>query len=373
MAQRFNAATISHKYGRLQSLRERGIRVPDQETFLYNLSMTHAWMVRAGERGYLAEDFFTQSLIGIGWKAIGDLTSVTTIEEVRAAYSKAYPDAKFGEIGNAVAMIHKFRSVLKPSDNVVSYDPARREYPVGKVVGDYIFRQGELRDYAHLRKVEWLGRVSRDQLSVASRNTLGSTLTLFSVPPEVWSEFSAKLRSGEPSARPSAEQIEEEKEGFEESKQDTEERAHELIKDKVLRLSFDEMEQLTAALLRAMDYRTRVTPKGADRGRDVFASRDGLGFQEPRIKAEVKHRPKEQIGAPDIRSFIGGLRPGDCGLYVSTGGYTREAKYEAERSNIPITWLDLDELVRLIVAYYEKFDMEGRNLVPLVRVYWPIE
>ena len=133
------------------------------------------------------------------------------------------------------------------------------------------------------------------------------------------------------------------------------------------------MEQLTAALLRAMDYRTRVTPKGPDRGLDVFASPDGLGFQEPRIKAEVKHRPKTQMGAPEIRSFLGGLRPGDRGLYVSTGGYTKEAKYEAERANTPVTLLDLDELATLIVAHCEKFDLEGRRLVPLVRVYWPVD
>ncbi len=119
---------------------------------------------------------------------------LVTVDEVRAAYSKAYPNAKAGKIGNAVAMIHKFRSVLKPSDHVITYNPAQREYLVGNIVGDYMFKPGEIKDHVHLRKVDWLGRVSRDQLSVASRNTLGSTLTLFSVPVDVWSDISAALR-----------------------------------------------------------------------------------------------------------------------------------------------------------------------------------
>jgi restriction system protein len=89
------------------------------------------------------------------------------------------------------------------------------------------------------------------------------------------------------------------------------------------------MEELVAALLRAMGYKARVTPKGPDRGRDVVASPDGLGFQHPRVFAEVKHRPKDSMGAERIRSFLGGLREGDCGLYVSTGGYTKDAHYEA--------------------------------------------
>ncbi|HEV3137945.1 MAG TPA: restriction endonuclease, partial [Pirellulales bacterium] len=99
---------------------------------------------------------------------------------------------------------------------------------------------------------------------------------------------------------------------------------------------------------------------------------DGLGFQEPRIKVEVKHRPRTAIGAPDIRSFLGGLREGDRGLYVSTGGFTKDAGYEAERSTIPVTLLDLDDFVVSVVTHYETFDIEGRALLSLVRVYWPV-
>jgi restriction system protein len=158
------------------------------------------------------------------------------------------------------------------------------------------------------------------------------------VPPDVWSDISAALSGGDKgSGKQSAVQVEEEEsEGIEESREDTEERARELIKDKVLRLDDSQMEHLVAALFRAMGYKARVTPKGPDRGVDVFASPDGLGLQEPRIKAEVKHRPGTTIGSQDLRSFLGGLRPGDRGLYVSTGGYTKEAKYEADRANIPV-------------------------------------
>lgn len=86
---------------------------------------------------------------------------------------------------------------------------------------------------------------------------------------------------------------------------------------------------------------------------DVFASPDGLGFQEPRIKVEVKHRLKTAISAPEVRSFLGPLRPGDRGLYVSSGGYSREAKYEADRANIPVTLLDLDDLAESVVTFYD--------------------
>src|SRR5207248_1371129 len=108
-----------------------------------------------------------------------------------------------------------------------------------------------------------------------------------------------------------------------------------------------QMQELLASILRAMGFKARVSPRGPDRGVDVFASPDGLGLQEPRIKAEVKHRG-DAIGAPELRSFIGGLRPSDRALYLSTGGFKKDAKYEADRSNIPVTLIDLDGLAVLV-------------------------
>lgn len=85
---------------------------------------------------------------------------------------------------------------------------------------------------------------------------------------------------------------------------------------------------------------------------------------------EVKHR-SQAMGAPDVRGFVGALRSPSRGLYVSTGGFTREAYYEGERASVPVTLIDLDELAALITEHYEGFDSEARALLPLVRVYWP--
>lgn len=77
------------------------------------------------------------------------------------------------------------------------------------------------------------------------------------------------------------------------------------------------------------------------------------------------------MGANEIRSFTGGLRSGDKGLFVSTGGFSKEARYEAERSNIPITLIDADLLVELVVQYYDNFDSDGKALIPLKKIFWP--
>lgn len=56
---------------------------------------------------------------------------------------------------------------------------------------------------------------------------------------------------------------------------------------------------------------------------------------------------------------------------MSTGGFKKDALYEADRANIPLQLMDLDLLVQSILTYYDKFDMETQRLLPLKRVYWP--
>jgi len=86
---------------------------------------------------------------------------------------------------------------------------------------------------------------------------------------------------------------------------------------------------------------------------------------------EVKHRKNTPMGTQAVRSFMGGRQPGDRCLFVSTGGFTREARYEADRSNVPLTLLGLPDLRELLLEHYDKVDPETKRLVPLTRMYWP--
>lgn len=130
------------------------------------------------------------------------------------------------------------------------------------------------------------------------------------------------------------------------------------------------MERLVAGMLKAMGYCARVTPKGPDGGRDVIASPDALGLESPRFVAEVKHR-KGPMGAPAVRSFIGGLRAGRSRALRLHRGFTKEARLEAGHATVPVRLLDLDAFVRHYVEVYDKADDETRSILPLTRIWWP--
>lgn len=213
--------------------------------------------------------------------------------------------------------------------------------------------------------MKWQGEVSRDLLSARSRNSLGAISTLFQLSVEVIEDLLRALQSQKPAIKDAAAEIAED-----DVFKNILEKAIEFTKDRVHALDWSDLQELVAGLLRAMGYKTRVSPAGADRGKDIVASPDGFGFEAPRIVVEVKHR-QGAIGAQAIRSFLGGRHPQDKGLYVSTGGFSKDALYEAERASIPLSLMTIDDLVEAVIQNYDRLDIETQQLLPLKRIYWP--
>lgn len=330
--------------------------------------MNKSWMVRAERDGRLFDAFKEKSAVAIGWNGVGDLSSVKTRKGIADLVASAWPEMKPQSVAMAAGQLHRFVNEIEVGDMVVTYNPSRRVYMLGEIAGPYRYDMSIDPEDAQFRPVRWQGEVGRDLLSVESRNSLGSISTLFRIPIEVADELKKALTSGQPVKAEAVAAITDAVE--DDLFKSMESRAHEFIKDRVNALGWDDMQELVAGLLRSLGYKTRVSEVGPDRGKDIVASPDGFGFEAPRIVVEVKHR-KGAMGAPDVRSFLGGRHPQDKGLYVSTGGFTREARYEAERANIPLALMDLDELAKSLLEQYDKLDLETQQLVPLKRIFVP--
>ena len=340
-------------------------------------SMSKVWMVRSGRHAANVDEFLDEGYIGVGFLNDGKpVDGKAGRKELTKRISSMNPTWSASKVGNAAGQLFRFCREIKVGDQVVTYDPNRRRYLVGSVTTEVKTVLPTDRAYHHQREVTWTHRALRDSLSVASRNTLGAIQSLFLLNENAAKDVldhALELAAPEdqlPSPKP-ATPSKEDATTLEDLREEVVEKASEFIEDMIAKLDPYEMEELVAGILRAMGYKTRITAKGADRGVDIFASPDGLGLQEPRIFVEVKHRPATSIGAPLIRSFIGGRQPGDKCLYISTGGFSKEAFYEAERSNIPLSLLGTNEIKDLLIDHYESLDMEAQRIVPLTKIYWP--
>lgn len=332
------------------------------------------WMVRAGPEAAWAHDFIDKSIVAVGLVDLGrsglDLSDV----EMQRRVAADHPAWKPRKVQTVVAQMQRFVRKIAEGDRIATYDSDARVYYLGTVAGPVTYRPDAIAELPYARKVTWQKRVPRDVLSMEARNTLGAIQTLFNPKAIVAKEVIEKaidLTAPEPAEAVAIVEPTADDTVLDELRAFTVDQAHTLIEDLIAALDPEDVPLLVAGILRAMGYRTRVTAIGRDRGTDVFASPDGLGLEEPRIFVEIKHRRRVRIGAPDLRSFLGARRPGDRCLYVSTGGFTQDSRYEAERASIPVTLINLADLRALLLEYYDTLDPESKALVPLRRLYWP--
>jgi len=153
--------------------------------------------------------------------------------------------------------------------------------------------------------------------------------------------------------------------------EEAEERAWAEIWDYLQRIDPFELQHLVAGLLEAMGYHVSwIAPPGKDGGMDVLAWTDPLGTKPPRIKTQVKRR-RDNIAVDELRSFMALLGEDDVGLFVTTGGFTKDAQDEARtQEKRKITLIDRQRLVELWIEYMDRIGEDARQLLPLRPIYF---
>lgn len=143
--------------------------------------MKNMWMVRAGRDAFLIEDFKKKNYVAIGWNELSDLSNTLDREKIwELVEEKCDYYSKKSQINVAAGQISRFLMDFQKGDYVLSYDPNNRVYLVGEIQSNYEYDE-KIGDYHHIRKVKWLGEVSRDKLSTQTRNTLGAISTIFQI------------------------------------------------------------------------------------------------------------------------------------------------------------------------------------------------
>jgi len=153
--------------------------------------------------------------------------------------------------------------------------------------------------------------------------------------------------------------------------EEADETARQEIRDHLAKLPPYDVQDLVAALLRAMGYHVAwVAPPGPDKGVDIVAYTDPLGASGPRIKVQVKRRA-DKIAVAEIRSFFAVLGNADVGIFVCLGGFSAEAQAEARNQEVRrISLMDVDELIDLWVEHYDRIPESSRQFLPLKPIYY---
>lgn len=305
--------------------------------------------------------FLNGNVVAIGWREMGDLSVLEpTRDAFRDKYVQVYPDAKKGSIGTGVGMLYRFLYEIQVGDYIIFPSKADRMVNIGKVEGEYQYIP-DADEFVQQRKVRWLKHLPRTAFSQGALYEIGSALTLFSVK-NYPDEFLRALEKGfrkapqekDDSVGATAEDIIETTKDF-------------ILKEISRQLKGYDLEEFVADLLRAMGYRTTVSPRGGDSGIDITAYKDEL---PPRILVQVKSQDGD-IKEATIQSLKGAMREGDYGLFITLSNYTKNAKRYLDNTPI-IRGINGTELVELVLKYYDSLSEQYRKMIPLQKVFIPI-
>ena len=309
--------------------------------------------------------FLNENIIAIGWKEFGDLKAIPpTREAFKAHYENVYPSAKKGSVATCAGMLYRFAYEVNIGDYIIFPSKNDRKINIGIIEGEYSYSPNAA-EYVQQRKVKWLKHLPRTAFSQGALYEVGSALSFFIVKTyadeniaSLDKEFRKDAASSEyedDTVATTAEEIVEATKDF-------------VLKELSRHLKGYELEQFVADLLNAMGYRTLISQHGGDRGIDITAYKDEL---PPRILVQVKSQDGD-IKESTIQSLKGAMREGDYGLFVTLSNYTKNAKKYLDSTPI-IRGINGSELVDLILKYYDQLSLKYKQIIPLKKVYIPVE
>lgn len=122
--------------------------------------------------------------ICLGWSAMGDISKLTSKEEIDNRHLAVYPSASSYSRGQDVGQLYRFINEVSVGDYVVFAEP--RVCHIGKVISEHYYDStkypNQSDDYVNVRDVKWLKtNIKRCDLSRAFHNSLGAGMSFWGI------------------------------------------------------------------------------------------------------------------------------------------------------------------------------------------------
>lgn len=327
------------------------------------------WLVRAGRNGESEDIALEKGLAVIGWEDLPSLKSVKSKEDVFKLMRKAYPNDSSGTIHAWAAQVFKFVCEIKKGDIIVLPLKTRGVIAIGKMAGEYEFRN-DLGEIAHhVRPVQWVRKdVPRTAIKQDLLFSFGAAMTVAHITRNDAEErVKAVMNGGSDSGLSGGT-------GEGEDEEETI-NVEQVARDQLLsfiesNFKTHDLARLVDAVLQAEGYSTHLSPPGPDKGVDILAGTGALGFDPPRICVQVKSQASA-VDAPTVRELQGVMQSfkADHGLLVSWGGFTSAAIRESREKYFSVRLWNSDDILNALLKNYNKLPEVFRAELPLKPIW----
>jgi len=303
--------------------------------------VTKVWCVRA-DWGTFTRQFREGNYIGIGWEELGDLSDVSSREEIYPLYRAAYPEDNSNTVvGIQVGQVARFLLEIMPGDIVITPDANTELLWYGVVQADprYFFAPDDPAcRYPQRRPVKWNPEpLLRSSLSVPLQNTLRSSLTVFGI--SQGDEILKATGHGDQVSPPSHSAYD----------------PYRAVLGQVLELDDKEFEILVSHLLTALGFEgSEVTGKTGDGGVDAKGELNVANLAKVKVFVQAKrYKLESRISASTVRLLRQAIPFGGQGAFITTSDFQRAAFDVALEVGFPrIGLVNGRQLVDLLVEHW---------------------
>lgn len=275
------------------------------------------WLFRAGKSGQFETKFLEEGKVFLTWEDLcHNLSQLDSRQELFDLLSNNYDNQKRNTIRNWIGQIWPMAKDMQVGDWVVLPSKLKAAIHIGEIVGDYEFNPNAENPFYHSRAIRWFATdIPRSNFDQDILYSLGAFLTICRInrnnaeerikqmARNGWTSSTTAIRVPTNSAA-----INESTEPLVEIESDIELLANDQIaKYLIQKFKGHGMARIVEAILKAKGYTTFCSPVGPDKGIDILAAPEPMGFGHPRICVQVK-TSDTQIDRPTLDQLIGAMQ-----------------------------------------------------------------
>lgn len=336
------------------------------------------WLFRAGKSGEYENKFLSEGKIYLTWDELNvDLKTLKDRQEMLDFLLSFYEDAKRNTVRNWLGQIYPIAHRLELNDWIVMPSKHKPVIHIGKVTGEYQHHSKNSNPFFHSRNVDWFATdIPRSKFDQDLLYSFGAFMTVCQISRNNAEErIRGMYKNGwksiqlDLSQAPNSEASEES--NIEISQIDLEEFANDQIAKLIIRkFKGHRMEYLIESILQAKGYTTYHSPEGADKGIDILAAPEPMGFGQPRLCVQVKSS-ESPLDRPTLDQLIGAIHNfgADQGLLVSWGGFKNTVEKERPNQFFKVRLWGQNEIIKEILKNYDKLDDDIKADIPLKKIW----
>ncbi|MDR9442791.1 MAG: restriction endonuclease [Schleiferiaceae bacterium] len=338
------------------------------------------WLFRAGSNGEYEKRFLEDGKIYLTWDKLNlDLSKVKNKEELKKYLVEYYDMSKKGRIRNWASQIWPMAHRIKEGDWVILPSKLKRAIHIGEVLSAYRHESSGDPLFQHQRDVRWFATdIPRSRFDQDLLHSLGAFMTVCRITRNKAEERIKNMAENNWQVTHRHLNVAEKGTNQDAEIGDTDELPSDLeidAKDQIAkylqqRFRGHQLTRLINAILKAKGYVTYQAPEGPDKGVDILAAPEPMGFGSPKICVQVKSGD-DPVDRATLDQLIGVMHnfKAEHGLFVSWGGYKSSVDREIPSQFFNVRLWGQDEIISELFQNYQHLDNAVQADIPLKQAW----